>query len=189
MLDRTSGDTSPVTDIHAIQGDLTTQPVDAIVNAANEYLQHGGGVAAAIVRAGGAGIQDESDAWVRDHGPLSPGVAAVTTAGSMPARWVIHVAGPRFTSGGDNAGLLAQAVQAALATAVSMGARVVAVPAISAGIFGYPLDEAAAVIAAAVGASCGAHPGALDEVRLVGRDERTTEAFRRALDLGEGSDR
>jgi len=78
-----------------LEGDLTTQKVDAVVNAANEHFAHGGGVAAAIVAAGGQVIQDESDAWVGKHGPLSPGVAAVTGAGTMSSRWVIQVAGPR----------------------------------------------------------------------------------------------
>src|SRR3989304_7686911 len=76
-----------VTSIKAVSGDLTAQDVDALVNAANEHLAHGGGVAAAITRAGGPTIQRESDAWVATHGPLVPGVAAVTSAGAMTARW------------------------------------------------------------------------------------------------------
>jgi O-acetyl-ADP-ribose deacetylase (regulator of RNase III) len=171
-----------VTLITAIRGDLTTQSVDAVVNAANEHLAHGGGVAAAIVRAGGRVIQEESDAWVDTRGPLSPGVAAVTGAGAMPARWVIHVSGPRYRSDQDNPGLLATAVRAALDGATEAGARSVALPAISAGIFGYPLEEATAVIAAAVRAWCDANAGALDEVRLVGWDEETTRGFTKALD-------
>jgi len=83
-----------VTRITVVAGDITTQTVDAIVNAANAHLAHGGGVAAAIVAAGGQVIQDESDAWVGKHGPLSPGVAAVTGAGTMSSRWVIQVARP-----------------------------------------------------------------------------------------------
>ena len=172
---------TPVTDITVTNGDLTTQQVDAIVNAANEHLAHGGGVAAAIVRAGGLSVQDESDAWVREHGPLSPGGAAVTGAGAMPARWVIHVAGPRYRDGQDNAGPLTTAVQAALDAAAGLGARSVALPAISAGIFGYPLDEATAVITSAARSWCNRHSAALDEVRLVGWDATTAEGFRRAL--------
>lgn len=170
-----------MTRITVVHGDLTTQQVDAVVNAANEHLAHGGGVAAAIVRAGGRGIQDESDAWVRAHGPLSPGVAAVTGAGAMLAQWVIHVAGPRFRDGQDNAGLLGAAVRAALDAAAATRARSVALPAISAGIFGYPLTEATAVIAAAAQAWCREHPYTLDEVRLVGWDERTAEAFQETV--------
>jgi O-acetyl-ADP-ribose deacetylase (regulator of RNase III) len=170
------------TSITAVQGDLTTQEVDAIVNAANEHLAHGGGVAAAIVRAGGPIIQDESRAWVDTHGPLSPGVAAVTSAGAMPSRWVIHVAGPRFRPDQDNAGLLATAVAAALDAAVTAGARTIALPAISSGIFGYPLAEATAVIARTARAWTSEHPDALDEVRLVGWDTATTAAFAATLD-------
>ncbi len=167
--------------VTVVQGDLTGQDVDAIVNAANEHLRHGGGVAAAIVRAGGRSIQEESDRWVAAHGPLSPGVAAVTGGGALPARFVVHTAGPRYAEGADNAGLLAGAVTAALAAASAAGARTVAVPAISAGIFGYPRREATAVIAAAVVAWLSDHPDALDEVRLVGWDAVTAADFAAGL--------
>jgi O-acetyl-ADP-ribose deacetylase (regulator of RNase III) len=170
-----------VTRITAVLGDLTTQQVDAVVNAANERLAHGGGVAAAIFRAGGPTIQTESDAWLRRHGPLTPGQAAITSAGAMAARWVVHVAGPIHHEGQDNAGLLATAVCAALDAAVAVGARSVALPAISAGIYGYPLAEATAVIAGAVTAWCPEHLGALDEVRLVGYGSDAVRAFERGL--------
>jgi O-acetyl-ADP-ribose deacetylase len=175
-----------MTEITAVTGNLTMQRVDAVVNAANEHLQHGGGVALAIARAGGPAVQEESDRWVAEHGPLSPGVAAVTTAGDMAARVVVHVAGPRYRDGQDNAGLLGQAVAAALDAAVAEGCRTVALPAISAGVFGYPLDQAAAVIAGAVRAWIAGHPDRLDEIRLVGRDEATTGAFESALGGGPG---
>jgi putative ATPase len=155
--------------------------VDAIVNAANEHLMHGGGLAAAIVRAGGRVIQDESDRWVAEHGPLSPGTAAVTGAGAMPARFVVHVAGPRYRSGRDNEGLLRTSVAAALAAAAEHGCRTVALPAISAGIFGYPLDDAAAVIASEAVSWADANPHALDEILLVGFDARVTAAFSRGI--------
>jgi putative ATPase len=167
--------------ITAIGGDLTRQEVDAIVNAANERLAHGGGLAAAIVRAGGHEIQGESDRWVAEHGPLSPGRAAVTRAGRLPARWVIHVAGPRYHAGQDNEGLLRGAVAAALDAAAAQGCRTVALPAISAGIFGYPLPEAARVAAAAAAAWAQEHPGSLDEIRLVGFGPAAAEAFAAGL--------
>lgn len=170
-----------MTRIEAARADITTLDVDAIVNAANEHLQHGGGVAAAISRAGGPSIQQESDEWVRGHGPLEPGVAAVTGAGDMPARIVVHVAGPRFRDGQDNEGLLRAAVEAALEAAADEGARSMAMPAISAGVFGYPLGEATAVIADTARSWVEAHPGKLDRILLVGYDEEATEAFRRAL--------
>ncbi len=171
-----------MTTITAITGDLTAMDVDVIVNAANEHLAHGGGVAAAIVRAGGPVVQRQSDDWVDAHGPLSPGVAAVTGAGAMPARAVVHVAGPRYREGQDNAGLLRTAVTAALDAAIAAGHRTVALPAISAGIFGYPLADATRVIAAAVHRWVEEHPADLDEIQLVGFNERVAAAFRAGLE-------
>jgi putative ATPase len=169
------------TALTALCADLTREEVDAIVNAANEWLAHGGGLAAAIVRAGGEEIQDESARWVAAHGPLAPGVAAVTGAGRLPARFVIHVAGPRYRTGQDNEGLLRLAVHATLDAAVARGCRTVALPAISAGIFGYPLAEAAAAIAATGAAWAREHPGSLDEIRLVGFNPVAEEAFAAGL--------
>lgn len=167
--------------ITVAQGDLTAQDVEAIVNAANEHLAHGGGVAAAIVRAGGRVIQEESTAWVRKHGPVPDGEAVVTTAGSLNARWVVHVVGPRYSPDQDNAGLLRSAVEAALDTAHQRGARSIALPAISAGVFGYPLDEATDVIASTCAEWLEAHPDSFEEIRLVGFDQRTADAFRESL--------
>ncbi len=171
------------TTITSLCADLTGQEVDAIVNAANEHLQHGGGLAGAIVRAGGWEIQDESDRWMAEHGPLSPGRGAVTGAGRLPARFVIHVAGPRYREGQDNEGLLRTAVRAALDAAAMERCRTVALPAISAGIFGYPPAAAARVIAAEAAAWARDHPGSLDEIRLVGFDDDAAEAFAAGLAL------
>lgn len=170
-----------MTTVVAVTGDITAQDVDVVVNAADEQLQHGGGVALAIARAGGPAIQDESDRWVAEHGPLTPGVAAVTGAGAMPAAAVVHVAGPRYRDGQDNAALLTTAVRAALDATADHGHRSMALPAISAGIFGYPRDEATRVIVAAITAWLDEHPRALDEIRLVGYDDATTASFRAAL--------
>lgn len=172
--------------ISALRGDLTTMDVGAIVNAANEHLAHGGGLAAAIARAGGPQIQAESDAWVSRHGPLSPGVAAVTGAGAMPARAVIHVAGPRYREGRDNEALLRGAVVAALDAAAGRGHRTVAMPAISAGIFGYPMADATRVIAAQACAWAADHPGALDEIRLVGFNAEIADSFVAGLTAAAG---
>ncbi|MGH8906729.1 MAG: macro domain-containing protein [Egibacteraceae bacterium] len=167
--------------ILAVQGDLTAQDVDALVNAANEQLAHGGGVAAALSRTGGPAVQRESSDWVRAHGLVGSGAAAVTTAGLMPARWIVHVVGPRWRQGQDNAGLLRRAVRAALDTARDLGASSVAMPAISAGIFGYPRAEATAVIADETVTWLQASRGTLGEVRLVGYDTPTVEDFATAL--------
>lgn len=170
-----------MTRITALQGDITTLEVDAIVNAANTNLQHGGGVALAISRAGGPIIQDASDDWTREHGPLTSGTAAVTPAGAMPARIVIHIAGPMFRDGQDNEAMLRTTVTAALDAASERSCRSLALPAISAGVYGYPLDQATKVIVSATEAWCKQHPDTLDLVLLVGFDARVTEAFRAAL--------
>lgn len=127
--------------IEIVEGDLTGLRVDAIVNAANSALQHGGGVAGAIAAKGGPAIQRESDAI--GHVPV--GSAAVTGAGSLHARWVIHAVGPRMGEGNEDE-KLKNATQAALELAESIGAQSVAFPAISTGIFGYPLDRCAAIM-------------------------------------------
>jgi putative ATPase len=164
-----------------MEADITALDVDAIVNAANTHLQHGGGVAAAIARAGGPAIQRESDDWVRTHGPLESGAAAVTTAGDMAADLVVHVAGPRYRSGQDNAGLLGAAVHAALDAAAAHECATVAIPAISAGIYGYPLEEATMVIVESIHAWFADHEGPPSEVLLVGFDATVTAAFERAI--------
>jgi len=169
------------TAISTAQDDLTTMDVDVIVNAANERLAHGGGLALAIVRAGGDVIQQESDGWVLEHGPLHPGIAAVTGSGSLPCQAVVHVAGPVYKEGRDNEELLRTAVGAALAAATGEEHRSVALPAISAGIFGYPMDEASAVIASAAADWAEEHPNALHQIVLVGFSDRATEAFEAGL--------
>ena len=135
--------------VRVIRGDLTQEPVEAIVNAANEQLAHGGGVAGAIVRRGGKGIQEESSHWVRQHGPVPTGGAAITGAGQLPARYVIHAVGPVWGSG-DEEWKLASAVRSALALAAQHDVRSVSLPAISSGIFGFPKPLCAQVIIGAV---------------------------------------
>jgi O-acetyl-ADP-ribose deacetylase len=126
-----------------VQGDITRLPADAIVNAANAALAGGGGVDGAIHHAGGPSIMAELQERYQGC-PI--GGAVVTGAGALPARWVIHAVGPRW-QGGDHgeAELLRSAYREALACAEEVGARAVTFPAISAGIYGYPLDEAAAI--------------------------------------------
>jgi O-acetyl-ADP-ribose deacetylase (regulator of RNase III) len=129
------------TDLEIAQGDLTLRAEEAIVNAANEHLQHGGGVAGAIVRRGGAAIQKESDAI--GHCPV--GGAVITFGGALAARHVIHAVGPRWGEGSE-AAKLASAITSSLALAEARGLGSIAFPAISTGIFGYPLSEAASVM-------------------------------------------
>ncbi len=168
-------------------GDLTNQAVDAIVNAANDRLQHGGGVAAAIVRVGGTTVQDESNAWVAQHGRVQQGRAAVTTAGAMRAGNVIHVVGPIYTEGQDNEFLLRAAVAGALDAAAEIEARSVAFPAISAGIYGYPVGAATALLADTVAKWLADNPDKLDEVRLIGFDNATANHFSTGLSAATGS--
>jgi O-acetyl-ADP-ribose deacetylase (regulator of RNase III) len=172
--------------LKVVEGDLTSLRVDAIVNAANSQLQHGGGVAAAIVSRGGRVIQDESNQWVAEHGPVGLGQAAITTGGSLPARYVIHVVGPVYRPDQDNEGMLAAAVTAALDAAALAGCRRVALPAISAGIFGYPRPAACRVIAQTCRDWLDRRPGVLSEVLLVGYDGDAAGDFRDAMLAGDG---
>ena len=136
--------------IRVVQNDLTTEAVDAIVNAANEHLAHGGGVARAISRKGGPVIQQESSAWVCEHGPVPTGSAAITGAGSLPCRYVIHAVGPVWGSGDEQA-KLASAVRSALDLAGEHELRSVSMPGISSGIFGFPKPLCARVMLRAMG--------------------------------------
>lgn len=160
-------------------GDITEMTTDAIVNAANEQLAHGGGVAGAIVRKGGARIQQESDEWVRQHGRVPTGHAAITSGGNLRARYVIHAVGPVYDGTPRSAELLASAVKAALQLADKYNLKSIALPAISTGIFGYPLVEAAHVILESVQAYLQGNTG-LEQVILCLYDDKAYEAFRKA---------
>ncbi|KLO22782.1 Appr-1-p processing protein [Marinitoga sp. 1197] len=126
-----------------IMGDLTKEKVDAIVNAANSYLSHGGGVAAAIVKAGGYQIQKESDEYIKNNGIIKTGEVAVTKAGSLPVKYVIHTVGPVWHGGNDNEEkLLYNSVFNSFKKADEMKLSSISLPAISSGIFGYPFEKA-----------------------------------------------
>jgi len=149
-----------------VLGDLLKEPVDAIVNAANGWLAHGGGVAAAISRAAGPELQRESDALVRAHGPVAVGDAAVTGAGRLPFKAVIHAVGPQLGDGDEEA-RLASAIAAALARAGERGFASVSFPAVSSGIFAVPLATCARAYVKAVRRHFGARPeSSLRTVRL-----------------------
>jgi O-acetyl-ADP-ribose deacetylase (regulator of RNase III) len=160
-----------------VQGDLTLENVDAIVNAANAYLQHGGGVAGAILRRGGYIIQEESDRWVKEHGPVSHSQPAYTTAGSLPCRYVIHAVGPVWGEGGEDE-KLRQAVEGSLMLAEQLGLNVISLPPISTGIFGFPKDRAARIILNAVaGYLQSGETRSLKTVRLTIIDQPTLDVF------------
>jgi len=164
-----------------VQGDITEEDVDAIVNAANEQLAHGGGVAAAIVRRGGREIQDESSEWVRLRGPVATGGAAITSGGKLKARHVIHAVGPVWGTGNEEA-LLGAAVRSALTVADQAGARSLSLPAISMGIYGYPKELGVPVILGAVQTHLDGNPRSpLQEVRFCNIDSATAGLFADAL--------
>lgn len=127
--------------LRLVQGDITERDVDAIVNAANSYLQHGGGVAGAIVRKGGSIIQEESD----KIGFTPVGTAVITTAGKLPAKYVIHAVGPRMGEG-DEDNKLKNAVINSLLAATRKNLTSISLPAISSGIFGFPKDRCAKIL-------------------------------------------
>lgn len=165
--------------IRVVRGDITTQDVDAVVNAANASLLGGGGVDGAIHREGGQEILEECRRLRQEHYPdgLPTGQAVATTAGRLPARWVIHTVGPVYAKSVDRSGLLASCHIESLRVADELGAATVAFPAISCGIYGYPLHLAAPV---AVGAARTAAT-AVAEVRFVLYDDEALSAFEEAL--------
>ena len=130
--------------LEIVQGDITREKVDAIVNAANSQLMHGGGVAADISRRGGEVIQQESDSWVRDHGKVTHSQPAFTRAGNLPCKVVIHAVGPVWGDG-DEEKKLAAAIQGSLRLAEKLKITSIAFPAISTGIFGFPKELAAEI--------------------------------------------
>jgi len=138
-----------------ILGDITAFPADAIVNAANRGLLGGGGVDGAIHRAGGPAILAQCRRIRAELLPdgLPTGQAVATTAGNLPARWVIHTVGPVYRESPDDAGLLASAHSTSIALARDLGARSVAIPAISTGVYGYPVELAAPIAIAEAAAA------------------------------------
>ena len=152
-----------------MQGNLLAEPVEAIVNAANGHLAHGGGVAGLIARAAGPALQQESDRIVQARGPLPTGSAVVTTAGKLPFKGVIHAVGPRYGEGDEEAKLF-NALTAAWACARERGWASVSFPAVSSGIFAVPLDVCARAYLRAARAS------PLRKVRLCLRDQPVIDA-------------
>ncbi len=164
--------------LRLVQGDLTERNVDAIVNAANSYLQHGGGVAGAIVKKGGQIIQDESD----KIGFTPVGTAVITTAGKLPAQFVIHAVGPRMGEG-DEDNKLKNAVLSSLTLASQKGLKSISIPAISSGIFGFPKDRCAKIL---VGESTlflkENKDSSLDTVEFCIRDDSTLSYFKKEFE-------
>lgn len=162
--------------LQLVQGDITLEAADAIVNAANERLQHEGGVAWSISRRGGPAIQAESDTWVQTRGPVPHDAPAWTSGGDLPCRYVIHAVGPVWGETGEAEAKLAAAVAGSLRVADELGLESVALPAISTGIFGFPKELAAGVILSAI-QKYFESPSGLKRVRLVLFDAETVGVF------------
>ncbi|MCA6093806.1 O-acetyl-ADP-ribose deacetylase [Streptomyces sp. SCA3-4] len=164
-----------MTSIVLVRGDITQQHVDALVNAANSSLLGGGGVDGAIHRAGGPEILEACRALRASHygKGLRTGQAVATTAGRLPARWVIHTVGPVFQVSGGDESLLASCYRESLRVADELGARTVAFPAISTGVYRWPMEDAARIAVETVRET----ETRVEEVRFVLFDERAYEAF------------
>jgi len=168
-------------ELTVVEGDITRQDVDAIVNAANERMRGGGGVDGAIHRAGGPAVLEDCIRVVPEGERLPTGQAVVTTAGDLPARWVIHVVGPVYPRGepqrGERRLLLASCYEQALRVADEVGARTVAFPLVSAGIYGWPREDA---IRVAVDTLRGTRTS-VEEARMVAFGRETYDAIREVL--------
>jgi O-acetyl-ADP-ribose deacetylase (regulator of RNase III) len=160
-------------ELEVLQADVTKLEVDAIANAANTRLVHGGGVAAAISRAGGPAVQEESHA----RAPIGLGEAVETTAGDMPARWVIHAATMEL-GGPTSTAIIDQATRSTLAKAEELGARSLALVAFGTGVGGFSLDEAAQIM---VVATRDHEPGTLERVVFAVHGDKAERAFRDAV--------
>ena len=165
--------------ISLVRGDITEQQVDAVVNAANSSLLGGGGVDGAIHRRGGPEILDECRRLRASHykGGLPTGQAVATTAGRLPARWVIHTVGPVYSAGEDRSDQLASCYRESLRVADELGIASIAFPAVSAGIYGWPVEDAARIAVGTVRST----PTKVDDVRFVLFTEDAYQAFERAL--------
>jgi len=180
---------------HTIQirhGDITTEVVGAVVNAANSHLAHGGGVAGAIVRAGGRMIQVESDKWVRQHGEVATGNVAVTGPGRMGCEFIIHAVGPICFNKDSMAKKdreLASAVENSLLKAEELGLRSISLPAISSGIFGFPKVRCAEIMFTTTLSFCRNHPDStLRQIRFTNWDTETVSIFEEEFDKRFGSE-
>ncbi len=161
--------------ITIVRGDITTQRVDAVVNAANSAMRGGGGVDGAIHRAGGPRVLEDCAARFPDG--LATGRAGWTTAGDMTARWVIHVVGPNYSAGQTDRSLLTACYANALTVADELGARSLAFPLVSAGVYGWPLQDAAAAAVDTLREAA----TRVDESRLVAFSESAYDALSAAL--------
>jgi O-acetyl-ADP-ribose deacetylase (regulator of RNase III) len=171
------------TRVEVVEGDLTRESTDAIVNAANSSLMGGGGVDGAIHRAGGPAILEECRRIVAERGALPAGDAVLTTGGRLPCRHVIHTVGPVWRGGeSQEADVLARCYRSSLELASAHGLSSVAFPSISTGAYGYPIEAAAPVALGAVRAFLESAPGSVALVRMVLWSEGDRAVYETALD-------
>lgn len=166
--------------LRLVKGNITERDVDVIVNAANSYLKHGGGVAGAILRNGGKIIQEESDMI----GFVPVGSAAITTAGRLPCRAVIHAVGPRMGEGNEDS-KLRSAVLSSLRLAAEKGFKSISMPAISSGIFGFPKDRCAKILIEESKRFLKENPDtSIETIEFCIFDDETLDNFKREFDIG-----
>jgi O-acetyl-ADP-ribose deacetylase (regulator of RNase III) len=168
--------------LHLIQGDITQVKTDAIVNPANSQLMHGGGLAGLLAKKAGPILQQESNAWVKEHGPVKHASPAYTSAGALPFQYIIHAVGPVWGSGHEKE-KLRDAVQGALRISNDLDVLSIALPAISTGIFGFPIDLAAKVILLSITEYLENTPeSGLKEIQMVLFDDQSASIFSEVWD-------
>lgn len=169
------------TTLKVISLDITEDNVDAIVNAANSELAHGGGVAGAIVRKGGYKIQEESNEIVTQNGPVKTGTAVITSGGNLKAKYVIHVVGPVWGEGEEHK-KLKNAVESVLKLAQENNIKTFSIPAISCGIYGFPKKEGTKIIVSTIRKYIQNNPNVFKEIHFVGLGMEIPELFKEALE-------
>ena len=168
------------TTLKVIEGDITEEGTVAIVNAANSYLAHGGGVAFAIVKKGGREIQEESNKIVEEKGPIPVGEAVITKGYHLKAKYVIHVVGPKFGEGKEEE-KLRKAIRSVLELAKEHGIKTISIPAISCGIFGFPKEKGTRIIVEETIKFLQENEKQFDEIHFIGVDATIPKLFKEAL--------
>lgn len=167
--------------IEVVKGDITEEKTDAIVNAANRHLSHGGGVAGAIVKKGGEIIQIESNKIVEKRGPLKTGEAVITQAGNLPCKYVIHTVGPVWGEG-DEEEKLKKAIESSLQVATENLLKSISIPAVSCGIFGFPKKKGTQIIYKTVKKYLEKRETTIKLVRLIGIGDEIPNLFKEAME-------
>jgi len=167
--------------IEVVMGDITEEKTDAIVNAANRHLSHGGGVAGAIVRKGGDIIQIESNKIIEKRGPLKTGEAVITRAGNLPCKYVIHTVGPVWGEG-DEENKLKRAIESSLQVATENLLKSISIPAVSCGIFGFPKKRGTEIIYKTVKDFLKNRKTTIELVRLIGVGDEIPNLFSEAME-------